>query len=368
MTRPILALVLALALAAPGCFVFDEALYRARESDAGLDGGREEDAHVELDAPIDDAGPVDGGIPVVALADDCSGAVPELSIGAGISVSRAFDTTGLGNEYANLGCTGRPQPGPDGFFSIQMTAGERWHFHVRRSGMGADPVIFALDGMCLDLACDPPNALDACRADSDEHLSIRATMTGTYYVGIDSGGTSGFAGRVEVYRPLCGDGVQTHGESCEPGVTPDVTCASDCRAQLADGAAEHEVNDDSYMANVLAVTTGSTITISGRVGALCENDVFAVDVPAGGSIRAELLTAGGGTCPAGTLASELQLLGTDGVVVRGEGAVRTGACPSIDATDTFARALPSGRYFVRIYALNETVERPFDYQLRVTLE
>lgn len=342
--RQPLCLALVLSLAAPGCFVFDESLYRARE-----------------DAAIEE---VDGGLTTIALADDCRGPVPELSLG----VTRAFDTSGLSNDYANLGCTGRPQPGPDGFFSVTMAAGERWHFHIRRSGMGADPVIFALDGMCLDLECDPPNALDACRADSDEHLSIHATTSGTYYVGIDSGGAAGFAGRVEVYRPVCGDGAQTHGESCEPGVTAGVECTNDCRARLLDGGAEHEVNDDAFMANLLELPLGETITIRGRIGALCENDVFAIDVPAGGgSIAAALLTAGGAECPSGTLSSELQLLGTDGIVVRGEGTVRAGFCPSIDASDVFATRLPMGRYFVRIYALNDTVVRPFDYQLRISL-
>lgn len=358
-----------LALAAPGCLVFDESLYLARERDAAVDAGADLDAQVGEDAGAADAGPApDGGLPSVALADDCTGTVPELVLESGVSVQRAFDTRGLTNDFASLGCTGRPQAGPDGFFAVEMTAGERWHFHVRRQGTGADPVIFVLDGMCLDLACDPPNALDACRADSDEHLSLVAGMTGTYYVGLDSGNVDGFAGRVEVFRPVCGDGVQTHGESCEPGVTPVVDCTTDCHARLVDGASEVEVNDDSYMANLLATTAGVPLTVTGRIGSLCESDVFAIDVPAGGAISADLLTAGGAACPSGTLTTELQLLAPDGIVVRGEGALRSGACPSIDPTpDTFARGLAAGRYYVRVYALNDIVDRPFDYQLRVTV-
>lgn len=348
--RASLVLSIVLALAAPGCLVFDESLYLARERDAGADATT--------------AG--DGGLPTVALADDCSGAVPELALGDDVSVQRAFDTTALADDYGTLGCIGRPQPGPDGFFAVEMTAGERWHFHVRRQGTGADPVIFVLDGQCLDLACDPPNALDACRADSDEHLSIVAGFTGTHYVGIDSGNADGFAGRVEVFRPVCGDGAQTHGESCEPGVTPSVDCTSDCHARLVDGAGEHEVNDDSYMANLLAATAGTPLTVTGRIGSLCESDVFAIDVPAGGAVAAELLTAGGSACPEGTLATELQLLGPDGVVVRGRGAA-AGNCPAIAGTETFATGLAAGRYYLRVYAVNDVVDRPFDYGLRVTL-
>jgi hypothetical protein len=341
-------LALVLALVGSGCFVFDESLYL--RADAGPTGG-------------------DGGPPPLALADDCSSVIPRVELAAGAaSAFRTIDTTGLSNDYANLGCTGRPAQGPDGLFQVDMVAGERWHFHVRRRGTGADPVIFVFRGTCEAVFCDRENALDACRVDSDEHLSIRAASTGPYFIGIDSGNTEGFVGSVEIFRPICGDGIQQHGESCEPGADPLLTCDDECHVVLAAGASEHEVNDDSYMANQLAIAPGETVAVGGRIGALCENDVYRLDaLPAGTSITARLLTAGGGECPVGTPSAELQLVSADGIVVLGTGTVRAGACPSIEATDTFAQGLGAGRYHLRIYALNPEVARPFDYSLRVTL-
>lgn len=342
-----LLLALALGSATPGCFVFDESLYLERDAGAASDGG----------------------LPLLALADDCSGTVPVVEVGEGAtSWMRSFDTRGLGDDHTNLTCTGRPSPGPDGFFAIDMEAGERWHVHVRRRSEGADPVLFVLRGICDERNCDRPLGLDACRADSDEHLSLVATTTGRYFVGIDSANSDGFAGSVEVFRPECGNGVLEHGESCEPGVDPTITCTDECRVLLSGGEEEREVNDDAFMANELDVS-GGAMSVGGRVGALCELDVYAVDVPeGGGSLRASLRTAGGADCPAGTPATELQLVGPDGIVVLGSGSVRgASTCPSIDETDAFASGLDAGRYHLRVYALNDEISRPFDYSLRVEL-
>lgn len=347
-SRVLQSLALALVLGAPGCFVFDESLYLER------DAGEE--------TP-------DAGSPGLALADTCSGEVPVATFeGGATSWLRAFDTRGMRDDHSNLSCTGRPAPGPDGFFAIDMQAGERWHIHVRRRSEGADPVLFVLRGNCDERSCDRPNGLDACRVDSDEHLSLVASSTGRYFVGIDSSNAEGFAGSIEVFRPLCGNGTQEHGESCEPGVDPTLTCNEECRVVLSGAAQEHEVNDDARMANELDVS-GGAMSVGGRIGALCELDVFAVDVPAGGaSIRASLRTAGGADCPPGTPAAALQLVGADGIVVLGEGTARgTSVCPSIDDTDTFATDLPAGRHHLRVYALNDEVARAFDYSLRVEL-
>lgn len=348
--RVLLTLSCFLALSAPGCLVFDASLYQAREMDAG-------------------ATP-DAGRAVLALADDCTGAVPEVRVPEGAAdISIDLDTRGLSDDYSNLTCTGRPAPGPDGFFAVQMEVGERWHFHVRRRGDGADPVIFVLPAGCDERQCDLPNGLDACGVDSDEHLSFRAPSAGLYLVGVDSRNADGFEATVQVIRPTCGNGVMDHSETCDDDNNVDGDgCDAECRRELpATGASEAEVNDDAFGANVLTMTTGAT-TVSGRIGALCESDVFAVDVPEGASLTATVGDAADAACPAGTPSMELQLISSNGITIRGRGTARGGSeCPSIDATDAFATGLAAGRYFVRIYAVNTEVVRPFDYRLRVTV-
>lgn len=337
------------AFAVSGCFVFDESLYLHRDGGTGTT--------------------FEGGIQVLSLADTCEANVPMATFeGGATSWMRAFDTRTLRDDHTNVGCTGRSSPGPDGFFAVDMEAGERFHIHIRRRSAGADPVLYVLRQICDERNCDRPFGLDACRADSDEHLSILATSAGRYYVGIDSGNEEGFAGSVEVFRPTCGNGMQEHGESCEPGVDPTLTCTDQCRVVLSGAAQEHEVNDDSRMANELELGAAS-VAIGGRIGTLCELDVFAFDVPAGGgSIRASLRTAAGGACPSGTPTTALELLGADGIVVFGEGSLRSGsACPSIDETDAFATNLVEGRYHLRIHAVNTEIVRPFDYSLAAEL-
>lgn len=335
------------------------------------------DASVEQDGGVaDDGGPVvmiDGG-PVLerlVLADDCNAGVPVITLDDAPSVMRAIDTRSLGNDYDTLGCITRPTPGTEGFFAVDMIAGERWHFHVRRKSAGADPILYVFQNMCSDLACDREAGLDACRQDSDEHLSLLATQTGRYYVGIDSGVEGGFEGSIEVFRPVCGDGVQTHGESCEPGINPMITCmAAECRVALSPGGSvkEEEVNDDSFMANQLMIAGGQSIRLSGRTAALCENDMFGIDVAEGESIRASLRTAGNAACPVAetTPVYDLQVLGADGVVVLAHGENHTGGCPSIEEGDAAGEPLSAGRYYVRVYALNPAA-RPFDYTLNVSV-
>ncbi len=349
-TTTLIALVCALTM--PGCFVFDAGLYQARERDAG-------------------AAPVDAGLLSLDLADDCTGAVPELVVPAGhADVSIALDTTGLTNLYSNLICTGRPAPGPDGFFQVQMTAGERWHFHVRRRGEGIDPLVFVLPS-CDPRSCDIGGGLDACRVDADEHLSFVAPRTGTYFVGIDNAAGAAFEGTVQVIRPTCGNGAMEHSEPCDDANTDDGDgCDSQCRVEIGMGAREGEPNDDRFGASVLVMPAAGPLQVTGRLAALCESDMFVVDVPAGGAVSSAVWTAGASACEATELPNmELQLIAPDGITIRGAGRARgTNACPSIDpAEDTFARGLAAGRYFVRVYALNEELARPFDYTLEVAV-
>jgi hypothetical protein len=87
--------------------------------------------------------------------------------------------------------------------------------------------------------------------------------------------------------------------------------------------------------------------------------VFAVTVPEGGSIQAQLLSRSG-TCASAP--TRLALLAPDGQTELGGVSSQGDTCPTIGAPQAFARALPAGTYFVQATSL---AADPFDYQLKV---
>lgn len=354
--------------AVPGCFVFDASLYMQR--DGGIDASTPETDAGGGDGGGADSGGPDAGAPTVVLADFCTDTVPMLEIPDGTSLARyEFDTTSLSNDLGAIGCTGRSQPGDDGFFAVRMRSGERWHFHVRHRDPMSDPSIYVLS-TCDERTCTAESGLDVCRTAADEHMSFVAPSTGTFFVGLDNGTTGGFAATVEIIRPTCGNTQREHSETCDDGdVESGDGCDSQCRAELASGASEIEVNDDWFSANVLSVVPGSTFTLSGAIGSVCEIDTFAIDVSDGGSVRASVLSGAGVSCSGAVPDMELQLLAPNGLLVRGSGMPRDGnLCPSITDADGFATGLAAGRYYVRVYSLDAELRGRFDYQLRIDVQ
>lgn len=322
------------------------------------------DAAMTPDAPMGDAGPR-----VLELADDCvdMAAVPELLIPAGTSdLSVAIDTRALTDNIDDtLACTGTRSIGPEGFLRIRTTAHQRMHFHFRRTG-SADPSLYLLP-TCDVRQCRTSQSIDICGQGADEHLSIDPATDGELLLAIDSNEETGLTGTLQVIRPTCGNGRQEHSETCDDGNTDSLDgCDSTCRKELVDGDAELEVNDDRFSANHLLPAT-SMMTITGRIASVCESDWFGVDVTAGQALGIEILTSAGAACAGDRPANiELELYNEDGERLRGRGTARAGGCPSIDpSTDTFAAGLAAGRYYVRLYARNADIDRPFDYGLRV---
>ncbi len=318
----------------------------------------------------DGGGALDAGAPPFALADECGATIPELVLPAGTSdLTIGIDTRGLSHVGDRPSCLDRDAPGPDGFLRVQMGAGDRWHFHFRRTGT-QDPALYVLRSSCDLRTCAPNEAADLCGTSADEHLTFEPTAAGSYVVAIDSFDTAGLQGALQIIHPACGNSVLEHSETCDDGNTEPLDgCDEQCRHELTPGnSAELEVNDDRFSANHV-LPSGGTILVTGRVASVCESDWFAIDLTEGASLRAELLTAGGAACPATRPANlELELRGANGQTSLALGSETTG-CAAIDpARDTGAAALPAGRYFVRVYARNDAIERPFDYGLRLTLE
>src|SRR5688500_9162741 len=116
-------------LSLAGCNVFDPELYQ--------------------DA---DGGPDAATLPVVALADRCTDdEVPTLEPSPD---PRLATTADLADNFRNdvAACTGRTAPGNDGFFRIDMRAGEKWHFHLKLIDSEANPAVYILRN-CDERAC-----------------------------------------------------------------------------------------------------------------------------------------------------------------------------------------------------------------------
>ncbi len=326
-----------MALLASGCNVFDPDLYM-RRGDGGAEGG--------------------GSLPRLNLSDRCSADAPLVS-GPG---DYAISTTGFENNLRDLvSCVGRELPGTDGFFRVRMTEGELWHFHVR-GAPGANPAIYLVPN-CDERTC--AIGVDECGVGRDEHLSFRARETREYLVGIDSVMTGGATYDLSVVRPVCGNGMLEHGESCDDSNrTPGDGCDATCRTELRDDSPEREPNDDATNANVVGGAS-PPVTVQGRLGGGCDFDTYALDVPAGGSVRVTMLDVNGAECDGDAPLFALSFLLPDGRTVSGGGVISgTNRCPAITEMQPFAQRLATaGTYYVRV-SLGTEVPNVINYRLR----
>jgi cysteine-rich repeat protein len=380
---------LLLAVAAPvsslGCVgTFDPALF---QRDAGADAGEAADAApddagadaaIAPDAAPDDAGTdggsFDGGPPVLALADYCSAAVPELTLPMGASAtSIGIDTRSLADDVSMdvAACVRGSPTGPEGFAMVRMAADERWHFHFRHVG-DANPALYVLPS-CDPRVCRDDQSINLCDQGADEHLTFQAPAAGEYLVGLDTFDAVGLTGTLEVIRPTCGNGAREHSETCDDSnLTPGDGCDEECRDEITPAPTdrgETEVNDDRFSANHVLPSGTTPLLVTGRIASSCESDWFVVDLASDGSISAVLGTMAGASCTGSADVPDpfrLDLLAADGLTVLGSGTDSAG-CPGIDpARDAFAAGLPAGRYFLRVFGRVET-GRTFNYGLRVTL-
>ena len=304
----------------------------------------------------------------IPLAEDCTAAsdIPEVRFAPGQS-DRAYavDTRTLRNDVDDtVACLGRRAEGPEGFLRVTMSAGERWHFHMRRTG-NDDPALYVLP-TCDIRQCTAQQSIDICGQGTDEHLTFEAPSAGSYLIAVDSANANGVSGMLQVIRPTCGNGTREHSETCDDGnaIAGD-GCDASCRRELTEASnAEVEVNDDSFSANHLLLT-GNMLFVTGHIASTCESDWYVVDVAAGQTITASVETSGGEACPADRPANiDLEILRPSAQDLLARGTAPALGCPAT-APSTVTVA---GRYFVRIFARNDEIARPFDYGLRVRVQ
>jgi hypothetical protein len=352
----LIATVIAL-LCLAGCDVFDPALYMSADSgtpDSGaLDSAIPDSA---LDSAVEDATPdADAGF---SLADRCSASAPELP---SLSENIVVDTTALADEVSSevTSCAGSTAPGHEGFFSVEMHAGEKWHFHVTALEAAGDPIVYVLGTDCDARACQRGEATNVCNL-RDEHFTFVAPDDGTYLVAVDDANDRGGTYEVLPIQPDCGNGVVEHSEACDE---ESAACTDTCLGVLGTGGMEVEPNDDPPGANVLDFTSG---TVRGDVASQCDLASFQFTAPAGATLTATVLPRGMATCNTAAPALDLELVSTDGRTLYGSVSAGPGECPTIEGTEAFATGLSAGDYALRLVpTADETSLYDFDLTIDV---
>ena len=136
---------------------------------------------------------------------------------------------------------------------------------------------------------------------------------------------------------------------------------------------EVEPNDNQAQANVLS---GLDCVAAGNYSAVSSADWYAITVPAGNSVRAELIEGNTAieTCESNGVDSQITLFNALGSQLVADDDTGRGFCSLIDGTgsaplNAAAHNLASGTYFIRVQAspLANGAAAQFDYKLVVTI-
>ncbi|MCC6556877.1 MAG: pre-peptidase C-terminal domain-containing protein, partial [Polyangiaceae bacterium] len=144
--------------------------------------------------------------------------------------------------------------------------------------------------------------------------------------------------------------------------------------KVISGGSEAEANDTAAAANALS---GAEVLVLGGHPSNDDSDFFAITVPPGKSIRAEIIEGGAETCESNSIDSALTLYDAGGVALGDDDDGGRGFCSAFDGTGSspasgFAHALPGGTYYLQVEAaaFAQTPGDPtgqFDYRLVVTI-
>jgi len=339
-----LRLLLALALA--GCSISDPSLLDPlrNPTDAGpIDVDADVEETVDAGPDPEDAGPppdLDSGPPDQLAQDTCNSG--DLHMITETTPDIAIDTTVLTNR-TTVSCA--DSTGNDGFFAIRVEAGEYWHFHLRTDPTDPDaltrnPTLYLLNESCNPNACAQVSR--RCSSSSDEHFAFIPDSSGTWRIGVDDGNTGGGRYLLDAIRPVCGNDVPEHGESCDG----QEGCNEDCRWLINDESVSERIPNDNFIeANQIELPASNELEVQADLGgqAGCNYpDVFRITVPDGARLEVLMRDGGGTPCSTGAEAPFiLELLNAAGTT-RGGGEDGNG-CPLIDESD-----LAGGSYFVQV--------------------
>jgi cysteine-rich repeat protein len=299
------------------------------------------------------------------VVDWCPLDVTKLLTSAQREHSGVISLNKLANDVTDIGkLTG--VDGPDGVIGFTLGAGKRISVKTDFAvapGEETPPVDLAL---FLMSACDKDSFIrrnDRCPAGKGEDIWWQMNdALGTYHLGIDSRkyDQSLYDPRVKitVTFPNYGDGTKDWGEACDDGNPKDGDgCTHDGLYELKwqpTAQQEKEPNNHPWGSNVVIMNPGQTMLISGDIGGgACDNDFFALDVPAGAYPRVTVLDNNGQDCAPGappTLEFN-KLVGANNLEQTkiGDGKpVGTNGCPSFDEKSFPLSPTLEGRYVLEM--------------------
>lgn len=346
------------ALTLSGCFIVDDNLFNSLPGDGQ-----------DLGMSTMDTGPVDMGVEQ-NLVDLCGDPNADFLVLSGTLPELVLDTRELSNRSTD--CGSLDTPGNDGFIAVDVQAGEYWHFHLvsdPRVTQDRDPVLYVLQdtGGGCSRSCGFNS--DMCEGTTgDEHFAFEPDQDGRWYIGIDDRMPGGGVYILNVFRPVCGDDLAQHGESCDD--TSDPLCDRNCRHVLNDTSSTEQLpNDNSQEANFLDFPASNVLTVSGALGGnnCIYPDVYAFNVPAGGArVNVRALDEALQPCTAATLTPfRFAIFNGQGDQV---------AAPTVDATFNCAILedidLAEGAYdlFVQHAPPMEPLTNQVAYRFRISLE
>jgi hypothetical protein len=138
----------------------------------------------------------------------------------------------------------------------------------------------------------------------------------------------------------------------------------------SDSGSESENNGTLMTANTTLGNATDAFVAGNR--ASMDDDYFELTVPAGASIRAEVVEGGAEMCESNEVDSTLTLFNSGGTLLAQDTDAGRGACSRIDGTGSSpanagAKGLAAGNYYLRVSSPSNMSPGLFDYRLQVTV-
>jgi len=279
-----------------------------------------------------------------ACADACAAPVV-LPDGASVP----GDTTGHAPLALPASCADPTQPGPGVVY--QITTAHPGFLELELSESSGADLVLSVRSACGggEVACT--NTVTG--VGSIEKLSLPVMQGETLFLVVSGPEAAEFTLGAASRTPMCGDGIQDQGETCDDA-NPDSGdgCSDECTLE----ATEVEPNGSAASANTYAAP------FFGAIDPLGDVDVISVNLPSGPtSLRVETADVNSAACFENQLDSVIEILDAAGAtVLASDNDSGIGRCAR-----AVAPALAAGNYLVRVKSGGQSPA--FPYRLDVTL-